>query len=383
MSIETSNEPIIDAEEILEGIQAWVGIETPSHLGQEVNKLVDRVESQMESLGAAIERTPGTDDFGDILIARTQWGHPPDTAGILVLSHLDTVHPLGTGQTTLRWRRDKDHVQGPGIYDMKAGAYMAYYAYQHLVRSGRRSRLPVTFFYVPEEEVGSPTSRAAIEAEAQKHKYVLVTEPAREGGKCVTGRKGAGRFTVTAHGRQAHSGVRPQDGRSAIREMARQILDIEALTDHDLGVTTNVGLINGGTGVNVVPGECVAEVDLRVPTPELASEYSDKILGLAAYDTDVSLVIEGGMNRPPYKKDAGIAALYEHARALAAEIGFELEDMATGGGSDGNFTAALGIPTLDGLGADGHGPHTLDETIYFSSLAPMTKLWVQLFETLE
>jgi len=383
MSIETSNEPIIDAEEILEGIQAWVGIETPSHLGQEVNKLVDRVESQMESLGAAIERTPGQDDFGDILIARTQWGHPPDTAGILVLSHLDTVHPLGTGQTTLRWRRDKDHVQGPGIYDMKAGAYIAYYAYQHLVRSGRRSRLPVTFFYVPEEEVGSPTSRAAIEAEAQKHKYVLVTEPAREGGKCVTGRKGAGRFTVTAHGRQAHSGVRPQDGRSAIREMARQILDIEALTDHDLGVTTNVGLIDGGTGVNVVPGECVAEVDLRVPTPELASEYSDKILGLAAYDTDVSLVIEGGMNRPPYKKDAGIAALYEHARALAAEIGFELEDMATGGGSDGNFTAALGIPTLDGLGADGHGPHTLDETIYFSSLAPMTKLWVRLFETLE
>ena len=383
MSIETSNEPIIDAEEILEGIQAWVGIETPSHLGQEVNKLVDRVESQMESLGAAIERTPGKDDFGDILIARTQWGHPPDTAGILVLSHLDTVHPLGTGQTTLRWRRDKDHVQGPGIYDMKAGAYIAYYAYQHLVRSGRRSRLPVTFFYVPEEEVGSPTSRAAIEAEAQKHKYVLVTEPAREGGKCVTGRKGAGRFTLTAHGRQAHSGVRPQDGRSAIREMARQILDIEALTDHDLGVTTNVGLINGGTGVNVVPGECVAEVDLRVPTPELASEYSDKILGLAAYDADVSLVIEGGMNRPPYKKDAGIAALYEHARALAAEIGFELEDMATGGGSDGNFTAALGIPTLDGLGADGHGPHTLDETIYFSSLAPMTKLWVQLFETLE
>ena len=383
MSIETSNEPIIDAEEILEGIQAWVGIETPSHLGQEVNKLVDRVESQMESLGAAIERTPGKDDFGDILIARTQWGHPPDTAGILVLSHLDTVHPLGTGQTTLRWRRDNDHVQGPGIYDMKAGAYIAYYAYQHLVRSGRRSRLPVTFFYVPEEEVGSPTSRAAIEAEAQKHKYVLVTEPAREGGKCVTGRKDAGRFTVTAHGRQAHSGVRPQDGRSAIREMARQILDIEALTDHDLGVTTNVGLINGGTGVNVVPGECVAEVDLRVPTPELASEYSDKILGLAAYDTDVSLVIEGGMNRPPYKKDAGIAALYEHARALAAEIGFELEDMATGGGSDGNFTAALGIPTLDGLGADGHGPHTLDETIYFSSLAPMTKLWVQLFETLE
>jgi len=155
------------------------------------------------------------------------------------------------------------------------------------------------------------------------------------------------------------------------------------MTDYELEVTTNVGLIEGGTGVNVVPGECTIEVDLRIPSPELADEYCARILDLKPYDPDVTLEIGGGLNRPPYEKDEGTEALFQQAKALAAEIGFELEDMKTGGGSDANFTAALGIPTLDGLGADGHGAHTLDETIYFSSLEPRTRLWVRLFETLE
>ena len=163
--------------------------------------------------------------------------------------------------------------------------------------------------------------------------------------------------------------------------MARQIVDIEAMTDYEKGVTLNVGEIQGGIGINVVPGECIIGVDLRMPTAELAEEYVDKMLNLKPYNEDVELIVTGGLNRP-YQKDEGIAALYEHARGLAAEIGFDLQDTATGGGSDGNFTAALGIPTLDGLGADGHGAHTLDETIYFS-IEPMTKLWVRLFETLE
>ena len=383
MEERTSNEPVIDPEEILEGIKTWVDIETPSHLGEEVNKLVDVVEESMQALGAEIVRVPGRDGFGDILKARTSWGHPGEQPGILVLSHLDTVHPMGIIDDPLPWKREGDHVQGPGIYDMKAGAHMAYYAYQHLIRQGRASKLPITFLYIPEEEVGSPTSQAMIEDEAKKHKYVLVTEPARDGNKCVTERKGSGRFEVRTVGRQAHSGLRHQDGRSAILEMARQIVDIEAMTDYEKGVTLNVGEIQGGTGINVVPGECIIGVDLRMPTPELAEEYVDKILNLKAYNPDVELEVTGGLNRPPYKKDEGIAALYEHARGLAAEIGFDLQDTATGGGSDGNFTAALGVPTLDGLGADGHGAHTLDETIYFSSIEPMTKLWVRLFETLE
>ena len=383
MDERTSNEPVIDPEEILEGIKSWVDIETPSHLGEEVNKLVDLVEKSMQALGTEIIRVPGRDGYGDILKAKTSWGRPGEEKGILVLSHLDTVHPMDTINDPLPWKREGNHVQGPGIYDMKAGAHMAYYALQHLVRQGKSSKLPITFLYVPEEEVGSPTSQAMIEDEAKKHKYVLVTEPARDGNKCVTERKGSGRFQVCTFGRQAHSGLRHEDGRSAILEMARQVVDIETMTDYGKGVTLNVGEIQGGTGINVVPGECVIGVDLRMPTPELAEEYVNKILNLKPYDPDVELEIIGGLNRPPYKKDEGISTLYEHARGLAAEIGFDLQDTATGGGSDGNFTAALGIPTLDGLGADGHGAHTLDETIYFSSIEPMTKLWVRLFETLE
>jgi len=374
------NIPQVDGEEILDGIRQWVEIETPTYEGAAVNTLVDVVEGGMKALGAAIERIPGRDGFGDILKTRAPWGG--DGPGILVLSHLDTVHPIGSIDGYNPWRREGDSVFGPGIYDMKAGAYLAYYAYQHLVRMGRQTPLPVTFLYIPEEEIGSPTSRGMIEAEAQKNKYVLVTEPAREGGKIVTGRKGVGRFDAVTRGVAAHSGSRPEDGRSAVEEMARVILEIEAMTDFDLGVTTNVGMIQGGTGVNVVPAECRIEIDLRVPTQELADAYCARILGLTARSPDVAFEITGGINRPPYQKDAGIQCLFEHARDVCAEIGFELQDMHTGGGSDGCFTAALGIPTLDGLGADGVGAHAKNEQIYFSSLEPRAKMWIRLLETL-
>ena len=377
----SSNTPKVDPQEILDGIQKWVEIETPTYEGDAVNILVDEVEESMKALGANIDRTPGKDGFGDILRTRTPWGG--DGPGILVLSHLDTVHPIGSKEEYNPWRREGDSVYGPGIYDMKAGAYLAYYAYQHLVRMGKQTPLPVTFMYIPEEEIGSPTSRALIEEEAKKHKYVLVTEPAREGGKIVTGRKGVGRFEARTHGVAAHSGSRHQDGRSAIQEMARVILAIDGMTDYDLGVTTNVGIVKGGSGVNVISHECYAEIDLRVPNPELAAEYEAKILGLTAENPDVKLEITGGINRPPYEKDEGIQSLFEHAKGLCAEIGFELEDMHTGGGSDGCFTAALGIPTLDGLGADGVGAHAQNEQIYFSSLEPRAKMWIRLLETLE
>lgn len=378
---ERSNIPPVDGEEILDGIRQWVEIETPTYEGAAVNTLADVVEEGMRALGATIDRVPGRDGFGDILKTRTPWGG--DGPGILVLSHLDTVHPIGSIEDYNPWRREGDSVYGPGIYDMKAGAYLAYYAYQHLVRMGKQTPLPVTFLYVPEEEIGSPTSRALIEAEAKKNKYVLVSEPAREGGKIVTGRKGVGRFDAVTRGVAAHSGSRPEDGRSAIEEMARLILAVEAMTDFDLGVTTNVGMVQGGTGVNVVPAECRVEIDLRVPTQALADEYCARILGLAVQNPDVTLEITGGINRPPYQKDAGIQSLFEHASGVCEEIGFELQDMHTGGGSDGCFTAALGIPTLDGLGADGVGAHAKNEQIYFSSLEPRAKMWIRLLETLE
>lgn len=374
------NEPRIDADEILEGILEWVRIESPSHDAEAVNRMVDRVEASMQPLTTRIERTPGRDGYGDILEVRSEWGG--DGPGILVLSHLDTVHPIGTIDETLTVRREGDRVYGPGIYDMKGGAHLAWYAFRYLVRTGRETPLPVTFLFVPEEEVGSPTSRAAIEAAARVNQYVLVTEPARDGGCIVTARKGVAMFEMTVKGRPSHAGARHQDGRSAIREMARQILRLEDMTDYERGVTVNVGVVSGGTGTNVVPAECRAMIDLRVPTPESAQEMCAEVLGLTPFDPDVEVEVAGGMNRPPYEKDASIEVLLKHARGLAAEIGIDLRDVKAGGVSDGNFTAALGVPTLDGLGVDGHGAHSHEEHLLVSSLEPRTRLMLRLLETL-
>jgi glutamate carboxypeptidase len=356
------NEPKIDADEVLGGIVEWVSIESPSHDAKSVNKVVDHVESQFRDLGLKLDRTPGVDGFGDILECKTPWG---EGRGILVLAHLDTVHPIGMIEKDLKVRREGDSIFGPGIYDMKAGGYIAYYALRHLIRQGKKPKLPVTFLFIPEEEVGSPTSRA------------------RCGGGPVA-RKGVGRFTLTVKGRAAHAGVRHEDGRSAILEMAKQILRIEGKTDYARGITCNVGLIQGGTGVNVTPSECRIEVDLRVPDQRLAEEMTHWFLGLEPIGKEVEVSVSGGMNRPPYRKDPGIADLFGKAQAIYREIGKELNDVPlTGGGSDGNFTAALGIPTLDGLGADGKGAHALTEQIYYSSLVPRTYLCTRLLETLD
>jgi glutamate carboxypeptidase len=379
------NEPKIDADEVLAGIVEWVSIESPSHDAKSVNKVVDHVEGQFRDLGLKLERIPGRDGFGDILECRTSPEMSQgDGKGILVLAHLDTVHPIGMIEKDLRIRREGDSIFGPGIYDMKAGGYIAYYALRHLVRQGKKTRLPVTFLFIPEEEVGSPTSRARIEEAARGHKYALVMEPGRDGDRVVTSRKGVGRFTLTVKGTASHAGVRHQDGRSAIHEMAKQIMRIEAKTDYARGITCNVGLIQGGTGVNVVPAECKVEVDLRVPSQQLAEEMTHWFLSLEPIGKDVALTVEGEMNRPPYQKDAGISALFEKAQMIYREIGKELLDVPlTGGGSDGNFTAALGIPTLDGLGADGKGAHAAYEQIYYSSLVPRTYLCTRLLETLD
>jgi glutamate carboxypeptidase len=378
---EKKNTPVIDADEILRGIREWVNIESPSNDGKSVNRQVDAVEKGAAKIGAVIERIPGRDGYGDILKVRTPWGG--DGPGILVLSHLDTVHPHGTIDNQNPYRREGDKVFGLGIYDIKSGAYIAYYAYQHLVRLGQETPLPITFVYVPEEEVGSPTSQVMIEIEARKSKYALVTEPARDGGKIVTARRGAMRFQIATRGRPAHSGLCHINGRSAIKEMARQIVRLEEITDYGRGVTANVGLIKGGTGCNVIPEHCSIELDVRIDNMDQAREIEVMVHAYKSFDQDVELIIEGGLNRPPYEKDKGITKLFEHAKNLASEIGFTLEDVKTGGGSDGNFTAAAGVPTLDGLGADGNGAHTHEEFIYYSSLVERTQLMLRLFETLE
>ncbi|HEY0439810.1 MAG TPA: M20 family metallopeptidase, partial [Xanthobacteraceae bacterium] len=280
-------------------------------------------------------------------------------------------------------RRDGDQLYGPGIYDMKGGAYLAMDAMRRVVRAGS-AKLPITFLFTPDEEVGSPTSRAVIEAEAARARYVLVTEPARDGGKAVTARKGVGRFEVTATGVPSHSGARHEKGRSAIKELAHQVLAIEAMTDYGRGITTTVGMISGGTAPNVIPEHGRISVDLRVRDAETGKAMEARILGLTAVDADVRLAVTGGMNRPPFEKSPAIAALLAHAARVAREIGIGLTDTEmTGGGSDGNFTAALGVPTLDGLGIDGEGAHTHWEHALISSIEPRLRLMQRLLETLQ
>jgi glutamate carboxypeptidase len=367
-----------DSKTILDGIRQWVEIETPTEAPEQVNRLASLVGEGYRGLPATIERIAGKDGCGDHLVARSSWGR--DQPGILVLSHLDTVHPMGFIER-LPFRIEGDSAFGPGIYDMKGGAYLAYHAFRELCGMGTDSPLGVTQLYVSDEEIGSPTSRALIEAEGQKAKYVLVTEPARDGGKIVTGRKGVGRFEVFIKGAPAHAGSRPQDGRSAIRELANVIATLEGLNDLKRGITVNVGVVKGGTRPNVIAEEAYAEVDLRVPTTADAEELVTKILNVKSRSEGVSVQVVGGLNRPPYEKGNAGAALFEQAKSLAAEIGFELVDTFTGGGSDGNFTAPL-TATLDGLGVDGKGAHTHYEQLYISSIEPRARLLYRLFQTL-
>jgi glutamate carboxypeptidase len=373
----TSSNPF-DAKTILDGIRRWVEIETPTEAPKQVNKLATMVADGYRDLPATIERVAGHSGCGDHILARSSWGQ--DAPGILVLSHLDTVHPLGFIQR-LPFRIEGDSAFGPGIYDMKGGAYLAYHAFAELCATPERSPLGVTQLYVSDEELGSPTSRALIEKEGRKAKYVLVTEPARDGGKIVTGRKGVGRFEIFVRGVPAHAGTRPEDGRSAIRELANIIEALEAMNDLKRGVTVNVGVVRGGTRPNVIAEEAYAEVDLRVPSVADGDDLVPKILNLKSRTEGVSVKVVGGLNRPPYQKGNAGAALYEHARTLAAEIGFDLVDTFTGGGSDGNFTAPH-TATLDGLGVDGQGAHTHYEQMYISSIEPRARLLHRLYQTL-
>src|SRR6201989_351969 len=229
---------------ILDGIRRWVEIESPTDVPGQVNKLADLVAEGYRGLPATVERIAGKSGCGDHLAGRSDWGQ--DAPGILVLSHLDTVHPLGFIER-LPFRIDGNSAFGPGIYDMKGGAYPAYHAFRQLCAAPERSPLGVTQLYVSDEEIGSPTSRDLIEAEGRKAKYVLVTEPARDGGKIVTGRKGTPRFDVAIKGVPAHAGTRPEDGRSAIRELANVIQALDALNDPARGISVNVGVVRGGT----------------------------------------------------------------------------------------------------------------------------------------
>ena len=364
---------------LLDEIRQWVEIESFTADKAGVNAMMDHVAKGYEELGAKVTRLAGQNGYGDHLSISSPWGG--DGAGILVLCHLDTVHPTGTLQD-FPFSIDGERAYGPGICDMKGGAFLAFAAYRNIVASGRETPLPLRFIYTADEEIGSPTSRAHIEAHGNNAKYALVTEAARDGGKVVIGRKGVGRFVMRARGRPAHSGGQHSHGRSAILEIARQIIAIESLTDYERGLTFNIGRVQGGTADNVIPEHCSAHIDMRVTSVVDGEQMAQHILSLKPYNDDIELTITGGINRPPYEQSAESAALFAHARDLAADIGFDLIGTVSGGGADGNFVADK-IPVLDGLGVDGADAHTLNEHIYISSIIPRLTLQQRLFETLD
>ncbi|MBZ6078786.1 M20 family metallopeptidase [Microvirga puerhi] len=364
----------------LDTLLNWIRTESPTHDVAGVNLMMDLVVAQMADAPVAVERLPGKEGLGDALILRA--GPERDEPAVLLMSHLDTVHPVGTIESDLPLRVEGDRLYGPGIYDMKGGAYFALEAFKDVARRGSASR-PMVFIVTPDEEIGSPTTRPVIEDIGRRSAFALVTEPARDGGRIVTSRKGVGRFDVHVEGRPAHAGSRHKDGRNAVYEAARQILAVEALTDYSRGITTSVGMVSGGTAVNTIPQHCRFPVDLRVETVADGERMTKALLGLAPSSSDFKVSVTGGMNRPPYERSAETGKLFEHAKALAAEIGFDLVSCdRVGGGSDGNFTAAIGIPTLDGLGIDGDGAHTLNEYGLISSIAPRRQLMTRLLETL-
>ena len=365
--------------EIVETIQRLVEIESPSDLKQAVDRLSTVVAGRFYALGGKI-KFHRAEKFGNHLQVDFQGkatGKP-----LLLLGHLDTVYPVGT-ISKMPSRVADGRVWGPGVLDMKAGIALMLHAIAAL-RSWNRNRMPrpVTVLLVSDEEVGSESSRKITEELAWQSEAVLVLEPAYGlNGAVKTARKGVGEYAIKITGKAAHAGLDFEQGGSAVIELANQIIAISNMVDLKRGITLNAGIVRGGSRSNVIPAEASAFVDVRVPTITDAKAIDSKLRALKPFNPACTIEILGGMNRPPLERNAGVAALYKKAAAITKELGWKLEEAAVGGGSDGNFTAALGIPTLDGLGAVGEGAHANHESIVISELPRRAALLARLIET--
>ena len=353
---------------MLEQLEAVVSIESPSEDKTAVDRASRLVAGWFEGLGGKI-RWHRQKKFGDLLevrlgamAARSNARGGQRRKPILLLGHLDTVWPTGT-LAKMPFRVAKGKAFGPGVYDMKAGVAMALHAIA-MLRERQAQPMPVVVLLVSDEEIGSPVSRAVTEKIAKECSAVFVLEPAQgPQGAYKTARKGVGDYSVHVRGVAAHSGVDFEKGHSAVLELARLIEKISRFTDLKSGLTVNPGTICGGTRTNVIAAEAQAEVDVRIARMRDAARVEKLFRGLRATDRACTLTITGGMNRPPMERSRGTVALFQQAKGFAHAMGFALEEASTGGGSDGNFTAALGIPTLDGMGAVGEGAHAIHESI--------------------
>jgi glutamate carboxypeptidase len=364
--------------ELLDLTRKLVLAESPSDEKAAVDACVDLAAAHAKALDGRIKRHRQR-QFGDVLELRfgpRQTKSRP-TSRVLVLGHLDTVWPLGAIKTMpCHIKADSEgnsRLWGPGTLDMKAGVAMAFTALEMLLETGQLGS-ELILLLNSEEEIGSPVSRPITEKLARESSAVFVLEPA-QGLAYKTSRKGTGSWRLTVQGVAAHAGVDFTRGRSAILELARQTEKISAWTNLERGTTVNVGVIGGGTKSNVIPAAAWAEVDVRVARRADGPRMEKRFAALKPTPrSGVSLLVEGGINRPPMERTRGTVKLFRRAQALAAQIDWQLTEAGTGGASDGNFTSALGIPTLDGMGAVGEGAHAIHESILIDHLAPRTAL---------
>jgi glutamate carboxypeptidase len=366
--------------EMVAQIRQFVECESPSDDAAAVNRFVELVSDTVTPF-AKVKTFPGG-KFGRHLVCEVELPGPKKSGQVMALGHADTVWPVGTLRT-MPFRQADGRLWGPGVLDMKAGIVFFIFA----VRALRELEIPVGSKVVlqlnSDEEVGSESSRALTEKNAARSKAVLVLEPGTGlEGKLKTARKGVGVFTIRVRGRASHAGVDFQTGASAVVELARQIGRIAGFIDLERGITVNPGVIAGGTRSNVVAAEARAEIDIRVGRLQDATALEKKFRELKPYDSRCTVEVSGGLNRPPMERSGEIARLFRTARILAREVGVELEESETGGGSDGNFTAALGVPTLDGLGGVGEGAHAANESILIDRMADRTALIAKLIAAL-
>lgn len=344
---------------ILESIYQLVEIESPSFDLAGNRAAVDWVEQEARKISTDFEiGRIFAENYGEHFLLRA---FPSDEKSVLLLGHTDTVHPRNTKEKNPT-RIEDGRLYGCGTFDMKAGCVLMLEVLRLLTELNLKPNRPVTILLSCDEEVGSPTGREVVEREAQRSQFCLVCEPSANG-RVKTGRKGTGMFTLKTRGIPAHAGLEPERGASAILEISRQIDRLQALNDLSKGTTVNVCTIAGGTTSNVIPEYANCSIDVRFTQESEAERIQKELESLTTFDERVSLEILGEINRPPLERTDKIADLYEKARKLAADFGYELGETQVGGASDGNFVAALGVPVLDGLGVTGNGAHTLEEYI--------------------
>ncbi|PLS78046.1 MAG: hypothetical protein CYG59_20555 [Chloroflexi bacterium] len=353
-------------------LSAWANIESCSDDAEGLAQFRQVLCERLASCGGEVEPVGATH-----VLARWPGAGKP----ILVLGHYDTVYPRGTLATQPVVQRGAQ-LFGPGVVDMKGGLLIGCVAIQALRALGRMGPRPIWFLCTSDEELGSPTSRSAIEELARQAEAALVLEAAGNGGALKTARKGVGLYELSISGRAAHAGVAPEQGRSALLELAHQTIWLHELNDAEQGTTVNVCVASGGTATNVIPAEARADVNVRVRTAAEGERIAAALAVRQPVIEDVTIQFSGGINRPPMERTPAIATLFGKAQSLASEFGLELAETSTGGGSDGNFTAALGVPTLDGLGPTGGGAHALHEHVNLDSFVPRTALFARLLETL-